>query len=479
MKNSMTKNYIYNLTYQILTLIFPLITAPYISRVLGATSIGIYSYTLSISAYFILLGSLGVALYGEREIAYNQKDKKQYSIKFWEIVILRAITMAISIIIFYFTFSKNGEYAIYYKILLLEIIANCLDISWLFQGLEDFKIIIKRNLIVKIISIICMFVFIKSPNDLKIYYWIYVISLLVGNGSLWLYLPKILDKVQLKELHILRHLKPTINLFIPQIAIQIYTLLDRTMIGTIVADKSEVGYYDQSQKIIKMLLTVITSLEIVMIPRVASTYSEGDENKIKNYMKESFAMVFFLSIPMIFGTITISDAFVPIFFGKGYDEVVKLMNTICPILLIIGISNVIGKQYLLPTKRENQYTISVIIGATINFILNSFLIAKFGAMGASIATVVAEMTVTGVQLYFTRNEFEFKKIMKLSINYIIAGIIMFIVCLITGKLISNNVLSIIVQSISGTATYLICLYILKDAFMLKICEKLKIKINNK
>ena len=255
-KKTIIKNYIYNLIYQILVLILPLITTPYISRVLGAENIGIYSYTISIVTYFILFGSLGVALYGRRQIAYEQEKGKKYSKTFWEIFLLRIITMLISTIIFYCIFVNGEKYQLYYKILLLELLANCFDISWFFQGLEEFKKTVTRNVIIKLISVICIFTFIKTHEDLPMYFVIYVLSTLIGNISLWFYLPKFLKKVRLKQLNLVKHIKPTIGLFIPQIAIQVYTVLDKTMIGFIISDKSEVGFYEQSQKILAQNLEI-------------------------------------------------------------------------------------------------------------------------------------------------------------------------------------------------------------------------------
>ena len=475
-KKSLTRNYIYNLIYQIMVLILPLITAPYISRVLGAENIGIYSYTLSISAYFILFGSLGIALYGQREIAYKQKDKEKYSITFWEIFFLRILTMTIALILYYFIFAKGEQYQIYYKVLILEIIGNCIDISWFFQGLEEFKKTVTRNMLVKLISVICIFLLVKTKNDLYIYFWIYVLSVLIGNISLWLYVPKYVSKIKLKNLHFLKHLKPTIALFIPQIAIQVYTLLDKTMVGAIIFDKSEVGYYDQGQKIIKILLAVITSLGTVMLPRIANTYSRGEKEEITRYMKKSFNMVFLLAFPMIFGIIAVSKAFVPIFFGQGYEKVVILINVISPIILLIGLSNVTGTQYLLPIKRQKEFTTSVICGAVVNFILNSCLIWKYGAIGASIGTVIAELTVTLVQIYFVRKDFDLKKMVKLSRNYIIASIIMFIVCLIVRQVINNNFISVVTQVAVGGLIYGLCLLILKDEFVYEMLNRLKQKV---
>lgn len=477
MKKSIAKNYIYNLSYQILVLILPLITAPYISRVLGPENIGVYSYTISIATYFILFGSLGIAMYGQREIAYMQNKPEKYSKAFWEIIILRFITMVFSMIIFYFNFVRLNQYHVYYAILLLELFANCLDISWFFQGLEEFKKTVIRNIIVKIISIICIFIFVKTKNDLVKYFWIYVLSTILGNVSLWIYLPKFLRKTRMRELNIRRHIKPTIVLFIPQIATQIYTVLDKVMIGSIITDKSEVGYYEQSQKIVKMLLTVITSLGTVMMPRMANIYINGNNKKIQEYIRNSFNFVFFIAFPMMFGIIAIANNFVPLFFGPGYEKVTLLISVISPILIAIGLSNVIGTQYLLPTKRQKEFTVSVVIGAIVNFIINVMAIKKYGALGASIGTVIAEITVTIVQFVFIRKDINIKKIFILSIKYLLSSVAMFIVCITIGKKINMNIYSIILQVSAGAITYFICLLILKDEFLYKILNRIKMKFD--
>lgn len=475
---SVTRNYLYNLSYQLLAIILPIITTPYLSRVLGAENIGIYSYTLSIATYFILFGSLGVAMYGQREIAYLQDDKYERSKKFWEILLMRFITLSISLVIFYFTFTRKGNYSTYYKILILEIIANSIDISWFFQGLEEFKKTVMRNAIVKIISVILIFVLVKSQNNLKEYFIIYVISDLIGNITLWLYLPKYVKKIKCKELKIFRHLKPTIGLFIPQIAVQIYTVLDKTMIGSIVADKSEVGFYEQAQKVVKILLTIATSLGTVMLPRMANAFANDDKEKLNEYMKKSFSFVSLLAFPLMFGIISVASKFVPIFYGKGYDKVIYLISIISPIILMIGFSNVIGTQYLLPTKKQKEFTMSVILGAIVNFILNSILIKLYKSVGASIATVLAETTVTGVQLYSVRNEYSIKKIIKLINKYFVASIVMFAVSMLIGLFVKNNLLSIIGQVVASVCVYFGILIILKDKMIIEGLEKLRRKFEN-
>ena len=475
MKNSIKKNYIYNLVYQILVIILPLITTPYISRVLGAENIGIFSYTTSISAYFILFGSLGISLYSQREIAYHQENKNKNSKTFLEIVILRTITMLTSTTIFFITFATNGEYNFFYKILIIELIAQCFDISWFFSGLEEFKKTVLRNLVVKCTSIVAIFLLVKTPQDLYKYFWIYALSVFLGNISLWFYLPKYLVKVKLSELNITQHLKPTLVLFIPEIEIQVYTILDKTMIGAIWEDKSEVGFYQQSERIIKLLLTIITSLGTVLLPRVANCFANNKKQEVFEYIKKSFHYVYFLAFPMIFGIIAVADKFVPIFFGLGYDKVAILMSIISPIILFIGMSNVIGKQYLLPTKRQKQYTISVILGAIVNFIINSCLIWKYGALGASIGTVIAEFSVTLAQVIFVRKEFNVKEILKFSFNYLISSIVMFIICKLVGIIQVSNLTSIILQIATGVIVYLLLLLALKDKFTYDMIKQIKDK----
>lgn len=475
-KKSVAKNYIYNLSYQILAIIIPLITTPYLSRVLGAENIGIYSYTLSITTYFILFGSLGVAMYGQREIAYIQKDVKKSSITFYEIFIMRFITLSISLLIFYLTFCINGQYNTYYKILILEIVANAIDISWFFQGLEEFKKTVVRNIIVKLISVICIFSFVKEPSDLYIYFIIYVLSTFLGNISLWFYLPRYLIKIKFKELRIRKHIKPAIMLFIPQIATQIYTVLDKTMIGTIVSDKAEVGFYEQAQKIIKLLMTIATSLGTVMLPRIAATYAEGNKKKVKEYMNKSFSFIMMIAFPLMLGIISVAYKFVPVFYGEGYDKVAPLLCIISPIIVLIGLSNVTGTQYLLPTKQQNKYTISVVVGAIVNFIFNLMLIKNLASIGASIATIIAEFSVTLTQFILIRKEIKIKDVFKISYKYIISSIIMFAFSIFIGYFISNNILSIVVQAVCSVCIYFVLLLLLKDNMFFEGISIIKEKI---
>ncbi len=501
-KKSIAKNYIYNMVYQVLILILPLVTTPYLSRVLGAEGIGIYGYTYSIVTYFILFGSLGVALYGQREIAYAQENLEARKKVFIEVNIFRFITIAIATVFYYFFFIKGEKYQIYYQILLLELIAAAFDISWFFQGMEEFKRTVTRNVLVRICSVTLVFVLVKSRDDLAKFTLIYSLADLIGNLSLWLYLPKYLRGVKVKNINALKHLPQIVLLFIPQIANQIYKILDTTMIGSLVENKAETGYYEQGQKVIRLLLTIVTSLGIVMVPRMASTFASGDKKQINEYMKISFKFVFFLAFPIMFGIISISEDFVPVFFGNGYDKVVTLINIISPILILMGVANVVGTQYLLPTKRQKEYTISISVGVVFNFIFNYILIIKYASIGASIATVLSQLIVDIIQLWYIRKEYDIKQLFTLSWKYFMAGFLMFGLCLGIKAVLSINtvalfisdiamkisiekqgqivnLITILAQVIIGIFTYFGVLILLEDDYVFKFLDKVREKMPRK
>ncbi len=500
-KKSIARNYIYNMVYQVLILILPLITTPYLSRVLGAEGIGIYSYTYAIVTYFVLFGSLGIALYGQREIAYSQENKEIRKKVFIEIVIFRFITISIAIVFYYFFFIRGSEYQIYYQILLLELIAAAFDISWFFQGMEEFKRTVTRNVLVRICSVSLVFILVKTKEDLAKFTLIYSLADLIGNLSLWLYLPGYMKGIKVKNINIKQHIPHIILLFIPQIANQIYKILDTTMIGWLVKDKSETGYYEQGHKVIRLLLTIVNSLGIVMIPRMANAFANNDKKQIDSYMKMSFNFTFFLSFPIMFGITSISKAFVPVFFGPGYDKVNLIIYLLCPMVLLMGMANVTGTQYLLPTKRQKEYTKSVTIGVVINFILNYILITLYESVGAAIATVLSQLVVDAIQLMYIKDNIKFKELLQSAYKYFFSALIMFIVCFliritlnvnVISNLIYNlasnlylskdylfNIISIGLQIIIGAITYIIILIILKDEYVYKFLNKIKNKIFKK
>ena len=478
-KNGVAKNYIYNLIYQLLTIFLPLITTPYLSRILGVKQIGIYGYTTSIVAYFILFGSLGISMYGQREIAYHQDNKEKRSKIFWELVIIRFITLTISTLLFYFIFVRGESYSLYYRILLIQLVANMFDISWFFQGIEEFDKTVVRNLIVKLLCLVLIFTVVKDYNDLWKYFLIYAGAEFIGNVSIWLYIPKYIKRITLSKLDFKKHVKPTLMLFLPQIAIQIYTVLDKTMIGILTNDMSEVGYYEQAQKVVRAAILVVSALQIVMNSRIANAYSKKDKKEVHECLEKSFKFVFLLAIPMMLGLIGIADKFVPWYYGKGFDGVTGILIFISPILIAIGLNGITGVQYLVQIGKQNIFTKSVIIGSLINVVCNLILIPKYGGVGAAIASVVAESCIFLYQMKYFKNEFNLFQILKLSINNIVSGIVMLAVVIILTHYLDVSILNTVIEIFVGAIIYIGVLFILKDKFFKDLINQIYVGIKSK
>ncbi|MCR0263922.1 flippase [[Clostridium] innocuum] len=472
MKKKLTINYLFNLSYQILIIILPLVTTPYVSRILGPEGIGIYSYTTSITAYFILFGCIGLNLYGQREIAYHQNEKDARSKTFFELLVIKICAMGISLLLYILTVESMNQYKILFYIQLIDLIANMLDITYFYQGIEEFKKIVIRNVSVKIIGIICIFTFVKTEQDLPLYAFIYSVSLLLGNLSMWLSIHKYVNKVPIRILEFKKHIRPTLVMFLPQIAISIYTVLDRMMIGLITDNTAQIGYYEQAQKIVKLTLTMVTSLSTVMLPRIAHLFINNDRGKIIAYTETSLKYTFAISFPIMFGLVGIAPNLIPWFLGDEFMESINILIITAPIIVLIGISNIIGFQYLIPTKRQKVYTVSTIIGSFVNLILNFILIPGLLSVGAAIASVAAELSVDTFQLYCIRKDIRITNVLKQSKNYIISAAIMFITIYLLGRNLSPTIGMSMLLIVIGTSIYGIMLLFLKDDLVMSLLHRL-------
>lgn len=476
---SLKKNFIYNTVYQLFMILLPIITVPYVSRVLGPQGVGIYSYTGSYTQYFILLGTVGIALYGRRQIAYVKKNPDKLSQEFSNIYALQFITTTISTTVYLIIFViLNKDNKLLYLIQALTLIANIFDISWLFIGFEDMKSVVIRNSVTKIIGIILVFLFVKHANDVMLYALIMGGTSLIAQLIMWVNVSKIIKikKPQLKK--VIKHLKPALALFISQLAIQVYVLLDKTMLGFI-TDTYQVGLYENSQKTIKLILTLVTSLGVVMLPRMSTLYAEGNIEKFKEMIYKSFAFVNFMAFPMVLGLNVISDNFSIWFYGNEFSGIEILLKIGALILLAISWSNILGMQVMIPMNKEKDFTISVTMGAFVNFCLNLILISRFKAIGTTISSVLAEITVTLVQLYLLRNIIDVGKIIKTIYKPLISSIFMWVIVRLVSSIFISGVLCTIGQIITGGLVYILMMLIFKEEFLIEILYMIKERIKSR
>lgn len=452
----LVKNFFYNVSYQLLVIILPLITVPYVSNILGAEGIGDYAFTYANMQYFVIFGMVGISLYGNRQIAYVRDNKEKLKNTFYSIYTLQLICTTTSLI-FYLLFTlvfNNESYKWLYIVQGINILAAMVDISWLFMGLEQFKKTVVRNTIVKLVSLASIFIFVKSSDDTIIYTTIIALASLIGNLTFWFYIPKTIGfkKIRISRLNL--HLKSSLALFIPQIAIQIYILLDRTMLG-VITNTIQVGYYENSQKMVKLVLTIAMAIGTVMMPKIANTVASGDMKKVRYYVESSFFFVNALSIPLMFGLMGVAKELVPWFFTDKFSGIENLIIISSLIILAISWSNVLGMQLLVPLNKTKEFTISVTLGAIVNLALNLAILKKFGATGACISTIVAEFTVTIVQIYFIKDFINPINLIKSILLFIPSAVSMYIVVRIIGNSMGAGILTNIVQGVLGALTYFI------------------------
>ncbi|PIO83031.1 hypothetical protein BSQ39_05310 [Loigolactobacillus backii] len=454
------KNFFWNVFYQIFVLIIPLITVPYVSRVLGPRGIGITAYTNSVVTYFVLFAGIGITTYGNREVAYVRDNKRKLTNTFFEIILLRCLTVFIALIAFFIFIKFTPNYRFYYLLQSIQIVSVLFDVSWFFMGLENFRITVMRNALIKIITFVLILVFIRNKQDLAFYILILAISTLIGNISLIPYLKKYIYVPNFHSLNIWRHLKPSLILFIPQIAIQIYVVLNKTVLGKMISVEAS-GYFDNSDKIIKMILAIVTATGTVMLPNIANKFIKGDNEAIKRYLYLSFDFVSAISIPMTCGIAAVSLKFAPWFFGAGFKQVGFMMLIESLIIIIVGWANVIGGQFLLPTNQNTAYTVAVVFGAITSIIVNIPLIHTFGMIGAVIATVLSEVSVLAYELWIVKGQLNIGKLFQQVWKYFIAGILMWAVVHELNLNLTFNIYTFILEILVGMSVYVLLILVLR------------------
>ena len=460
----MKKNFIYNVIYQILVLILPLITTPYVSRILGADGVGIYSYTYSIAYYFMIIAMLGLNNYGNRTIAKVRDNKERLSKEFCSIYMFQLIT-SMTMVICYLLYVNlfDNQYKEIAYIQLLYVISSMFDINWFFFGIEKFKLTITRNTLIKVLSLILIFIFVKTENDVWKYTAILAGSTLFSNIVLFSFLRKYIKLVKVTKEEVLKHLKPNLGLFLPVIAVSIYKIMDKIMLGAM-STVAEVGYYENAEKITNVPLTIIMALGTVMLPRVSNMISNNQEDKVKGLLNKTMPFIMFLAFPMTLGVIAISKDFSIIFFGDEFEKSGYLIQLLSITLIPLSWGNVIRTQYLIPMERDKEYIISAFLGAIVNFIMNLIFIPIYASIGACIGTICAEFTVMFYQSFSVRKNLNFKQYIKNSYIFFIKALIMFVIIMVIGNYISNSLSRIIAQVMAGGFIYFImnCKYIIEN-----------------
>ena len=452
-KTSAKMNYLYNLVYNFLILFIPFLTIPYISRIVGVEGVGVYSYTYSIAYYFMLFTMLGVNNYGNRTIAKHRNNKIKLTESFINIYLIQLVMGLIMLATYLiYVFSFNVEYKAVAAIQSLFIVSAILDINWFYFGIEEFKKTITRNTAFKVANAALVFIVVKTPDDLWKYTLIMSGMTLASQLFLWVFLKNYISFAKINFKKIKNHLKSDIILFVPVLAISIYKIMDKIMLG-IITGVNEVGFYDNAEKVLTIPITIITSLGVVMLPRMSNIVSKGNNRQMEQYIHKSIIFVMFLSFAMSFGLLSISDTFSIAFFGQQFSRVGIILSLLSLTLPITSFANVIRTQYLIPQEKDKVYIKSVLFGAIANLILNIILIPIWSGVGACCSTIIAEFIVMAYQAMSVKKYLPIKQYVHETSTFFLRAVIMLAIIYPINWLNLNSIVKIIAQVAIGTLVY--------------------------
>lgn len=475
-KPSLKINFIYQMSYELILLLLPLVTSPYISRVIGAEGIGKYSLAYSAAYYFVLCSKLGLKTYGNREIAKARDDRekldKTFSELMWVHTALSVVALALYAAYIRFLAADRG----FARIMTLYVISGLIDISWFYFGIENFRFTVSVNFTVKILAVISLFLFVRNPGDSWIYCLIMALGLLLDQIALWVPLHKYVSirRPVLKDM--LPHLKPLLILFIPYVAVSLYKYMDKVMLGYM-SSAIQLGFYENAEKVTNLPVTVITSFGTIMLPKMSNLSASGDVRRTRKYIQLSMQFVNCLAIGMTCGLVAVAAVFAPVFWGTEFSICSGLITGLAFTIPFISFANVIRTQYLVPNSKDREFVLSVSAGAVVNLVVNTLLIPKLASYGAMIGTIVAEAAVCIIQVLMVRKTLPIRQYLKDSAIFLAVGIVMCLGVYLLGVRLGTSVSTLIIQVLSGAAFYaLVCFVILvrkKNELLMPYWERIK------
>lgn len=453
-----------------LTVLTPLLTAPYLARVIGADGVGIYSYFNNIATYFAMFAMLGLTNYGNRYIARVRDNQSELNYIFSSIYYMQVV-LGVIVSIFYILYTlflvQNNQ--IVRWILFLPVLSTLINLTWFYWGLEDFSITVTRSIVIKLITLVSIFTFVKEKEDIWKYCLILSAGTFIGNIPLVLLLRQYVRLVRVDYRDIIKHIKPNLVLFIPILSVSVYRTMDKMMLGWL-STYSDVGYYENADKIINICLGFINALGQVMLPKSANLIANGKIEESNRLIVKSFNFSSLFCAAMVFGIIGVADVFVPVFFGMEFLTTIWIMQLLAPNLFLLAWGNVLKTQLLMPRGRDKTYITATLAGAIVNVIINLLLIPSLKGVGAAIGTISAELISLLYILCAVKLDFCLKSV-STSLKYILSGLIMMVIILVVKKSVTISIRGLIILVIIGALVYIvecIIMMLMKDRLLLEI-----------
>lgn len=475
--NSLAQNAFFNTLYKALTVVFPLVTVSYASHVLGASGIGNVSSAHNIVTYFTMFASLGIPTYGVRTIAKARSvnDKKSPSVVFSELLAINSIATILALIAYGIFMSISGS-SVLNVIFASLIVLNFCNIEWVYQGFEEYRYIAIRSLVIKILSLFLLLIWVRTAEDL----WKYAVIVCfgtAGNYILNVFRLRKYVRIQFRGLSITEHLKPIFVLFASVIAIELYSLLDVTMLTSMTTSEC-VGYYSNAVKIVKMVANTFTAIGAVLLPRLSFYFSNNEQGKIEQTVTNFLKVILFISIPSCIGVVLVAEPVVQVLFGNDFANAIPTLRILSPLMILMPLSGGIFGQLLLTTNKEKEFLKCVLAGSVGNAILNALLIPSLAQNGAAIASVCTEALVTTLMILKCKNISKLNVDKKHLLGILLAGLSMFVVVSILNMFITgwSYIIWLLCDIVCAVCVYGIVLLLMRNDTALSIIDAVKAKI---
>ena len=453
--DSAKKNFVFQLFYNIVILVIPLIVSPYLTRTMGSTSLGVYSYTYSIAYYFVVFAMLGINKHGQRIIAQRRSDLLSLRRTFWSLYVIHFAASMISLavyLIYVLVFCSSDVTVAYVQA--IYVFSAAIDITWLFYGLEKFKLVSVRNACIKLLETVCVFVFVKDPSDVIIYTLIMSASVCLGQIIMMPQVIAAIPPARFSKRDLLEHIRPLFTLFAAVIAVALYTVFDKTLLGLLVS-KDAVAFYEYSDKIVKIPRTFIGIVGTVLFPSACRYAAEGNYKSLNRNFNNCMLVTCFIGFASCFGLAAVAPLFAVLYYGEAFSVCGSVMIGMCPIILIIGFGETIRQSYIYPLKKDMAMVRILSVNAVVNLVLSALLMPVLGIYGAVIGTICAEMVGLISVIWVSREYLSLRDFLRNVIPFAVIGVLMYMCIRFVARFYDGTFTALVAQVLTGLAVYLL------------------------
>ena len=445
-------NYVYNASYQLLVIAAALVTTPYLARSLGPGALGVYGYVVSVASILQTLALLSLYTYGSRQVAYSRDSAAEVNRVFWELMTIRCL-LGVIVSAVYWGVALFTPYTQLFLLYYPWILANILDVTWFFIGFEDMKVVVLKNVAVKIACVLSIFAFVRSENGLVKYLMIMSVFTFLGNVSVYPQLRRYVGKPDLNPGFTSRHLSNAVKLFIPEVTSNLTHRINHITMGHVLATADDIAFFDQGEKIINIPSSLVTAMNSVVMPRMANDHVRLKDSSVEEYAMAVGSAELMVAIPLAVGVASVAGRLVPWFFGPGFERAIPVIQLMSPLIVIDSLIGIVGAQYLTATDKTTVLNRSNGLGLCVNIVLNILLVPIAGCIGAVLSTVFARLVILAYQVFVTLNGLSYNRIARSALRYASASLVMMAAVMLVGQSVENDIVCTVVQVLVGCVVY--------------------------